>query len=249
MNDPHVDWLSYRIELGAGILLVDRAPIEHETDDFKVALAVGKGLFKLKSHFATAKEARACVDPFVRAWEIDDGLRTSPGQLRFVYENYGVIDRNPTPGLVHAPSFRAIATVGPVTVATGREYPSVPTEFKWSPTVQTLWGRYEGYKEGREPLAAMAYFCLTVIESLVGKRDKSACSRFRITRPVLRKLGELTKEGRGSAMTARKMDCNLKDHTPCEIQWIEATIREFIRRAGAREADLSLLCMSDLPPL
>src|SRR4029077_1846562 len=64
-------------------------------------------------------------------------------------------------------------------------------EFRITPDVSTLSNRYWGYREGKEPLQAMAYFCLTVLLAGAKGRGKAA-AMFRIDAAVLRKLGELT---------------------------------------------------------
>ena len=257
MREPHVDWLLYRMECAPTTSFENPPAIEVETPDFRLTLRDAIAKFDLKKHHPTTEQARISVAPFLRAWEIDAGLSTRPGEIRFVYERSGVSDRNPPqPGEAQIIGAQGIASgeafgIGTLTVSHSA-YPEPPISFKLTPTVETLWQRYEGYVAGREPLSSMAYFCLTVIESGVGQKAKrrSAANRHNIGYDVLCKLGELT-ERRGDPMTARKMDSNLVPHTRKEIQWIEAAVKAVIRRVAQVSADapVNQITMRDLPAL
>ena len=119
--------------------------------------------------------------------------------------------------------------------------------------VETMWHRYEGYLAGREPLAAMAYFCLTVLQGSAGGRDEAA-EQFGISGRVLDTLGRLTTEI-GDDETARKRThgSEWRPHTRAERAWIEAAVKALIRRAGEWASDPEApgpqLTMNDLPKL
>jgi hypothetical protein len=42
MNDPHVEWLRYRIELGPAFRVTDPSPRNYEADDYTLQLEAGK---------------------------------------------------------------------------------------------------------------------------------------------------------------------------------------------------------------
>ena len=211
MNEPHVEWLSYRLELGPGLTITNPPPLEHETEHFKLKLDASRLTVSMKEHHASRESAEENVRPFLRGWEIDNSLAHGPGAFRFMYEDASVIDLNPPPP-EGSRSIRVVAGAmsiigGRATLsATGsvvrRAYPAPPTNFLASPNVETLWYRYEMYREGKEPLASMAYFCLTLINALGGGRD-GAASMFNVSRPVLHKFSYLTSE-RGDTRTGRK---------------------------------------------
>jgi hypothetical protein len=126
-------------------------------------------------------------------------------------------------------------------------YPEPPSDMKLTPDLEALWMRYIGHQANREPLPAMAYFCLTVLETSAGDRSHAA-RKFNIDSKVLGKIGELT-ERRGNPRTARKMAANFVQHTPQEISWLEEAIKLIIRRVAenASGAVCPKITMKDLP--
>lgn len=50
------------------------------------------------------------------------------------------------------------AVVSAELLVTLHKYPDPPKLFILTPDVETLWHRYEGYLQGKEPLSSMAYF-------------------------------------------------------------------------------------------
>ena len=94
MNDPHVEWLRYRLELGRSLHFIDPLMLEHETEHFSLQLDAEKKLkVTMKEHHASTDSARERVQPLLRAWELDNALKYGPGAFRFVFEDKGVIDR------------------------------------------------------------------------------------------------------------------------------------------------------------
>jgi hypothetical protein len=115
-----------------------------------------------------------------------------------------------------------------------------------------MWQRYEGYLKGRESLLAMAYFCLTVVESSVGlgSQRKRAAERYRIETRVLAKLGELTVAG--DDRTARKRNPQNRPLSDLEEVWVQEAVRALIFQLGRYAANpptLREFTMSDLPSL
>jgi hypothetical protein len=144
-------------------------------------------------------------------------------------------------------------------LVTRRKYPAPPQRFKVSPDVETLWHRYEGYQQGREPLLAMAYFCLSFLDWRgsqhpgLSPNRRRAASLYAIEYEVLKQLGNLT-TNLGDEKTTRKIDEESlhREPTPGEVAWIEAAIKMIIRRVGEHAADSAAcrpLSMCDLPPL
>jgi hypothetical protein len=153
-----------------------------------------------------------------------------PQEIKFVFEDAEIIDRNPAPpGSPQVLQMTGIASAVAFGTATlivkRREYPAPPKHFKVDPDVDTLWHRFEGYTQGREPLLAMAYFCLTLLEARAGRR-KDIEKLYRIHASVLSKLGELATI-KGDEKTARKVKktSSLSPLSRTETRWIEATIK------------------------
>jgi len=134
------------------------------------------------------------------------------------------------------------------------EYLAPPSDFIVSPDVETLWYRYRMHREGKESLAAMAYFCLTLLQWRAGGRGKAAAT-FGIDKPVLDKLGYLA-SSKGDEKTIRKFPraagkpLALQPHTPQEESWINDVVKTLIRRVGEHAAGaspLKKLTMANFP--
>ena len=95
---------------------------------------------------------------------------------------------------------------------TRREYPTPPDHFQVSPDVETLWRRYEGYVQGREPLPGMAYGCQSFIEKMLARGRDDAAQKYHIEREVLRKLGDLHSH-RGNLTSRRKLEHERDRHS------------------------------------
>ncbi len=244
MRDPHVVSLTYRLVPSERLSFANPEPVEDETEAFSVRLADGVVTVDLHEHHDSRLSARHAVEPYLRAWEIQHALWAGSREVRFEFEDAEVIDRDPPkPGEPNTGSVELSAEVvlsGSVEGSTIRgSYPEPPREFALDPNVETLWERWHGYREGREPLASMGYFCRTVVEAQDGEDTLG------VSRPVLRKLGELTSTAGGrKASGARPL-------TGEEQEWVEATVKALIQRAGqvAAGASPSPLTMGDLPPL
>jgi hypothetical protein len=252
VRDPHVESLTYRLQVGETSQYVDPPRLEGATDEFSYVLENGVLVLHMKKHHASAAEAKAAAAGFLFVWELDAALRLGRPDIRFAYEDAQLIDRiPPPPGAVeiHMAAAAAIAFVGEVTFRViNSAYPKPPRGMKFTPDLETLWRRYEGYQARREPLSTMAYFCLTVLETSAGGRAEAA-RQYSIDPKVLGKIGDLT-ANRGDGATARKMQLNLVPYTPAEIGWVEEAIRIIIRRVGEiGGAACQTITMKDLPDL
>jgi len=237
MRDPHVEALYYRLETGQQLAFSNPPPTERETNAFSLRLADGKVEVKMKDHYTTDAEARRVVEPYLRSWEIATTLQHGPGTMTFVFERADVVDRNPPPPgasvAIHISSGGLVTTgCSAITRLSQAKYPDPPDRFVASPDVVTMWQRYEGYWAGREPLASMAYMCLTVFNASAGGPHKAA-RQYSIDPEVLKQLGHLT-SAIGDALTARKVGRKhqFRPHTSAEITWIEAVVKVLIQRAG-----------------
>ena len=256
MRDPHVVNLKYVLKTDSSTAYRSPPPVHVVRDDFELTLDGGSIVCRMLEHYASVDEARRVVEPFLRAWELKTALALGPGEVMFEYLDAEVIDRNPPPPgatqvLLGSAGVVATAGLSGTLHVTRVRYPDPPTDFVVTPDVETLWQRYNMYQQGREPLPAMAYFCLTVVERSAGSR-KDAAVALRIDPTALSKLGELTTQ-RGDAATARKAPRgkSFAALTPREATWIEAMIKLLIQRLGHAAAGTRLrqVGMRDLPAL
>ena len=255
--DFHVVSLRYKLRPSDQVTYVGPPPVKFETDEIRFCLADGKLNCEIKIHVSTSEEARAVVEPVLRAWEVDADLRWNRAELRFEFDGADIIDRSPRPpgvlrGYAHMLSgVAAISAVGTVSVhVTRAHYPDPPGAFRLNPDAESIWLRYRGYLGGREPLLSMAYFCLTVLEANTGNRASAAVT-YGIDKAVLGKLGELTSR-RGDRSSARKATAGpAQPLTGPERAWLEAALKALIWRLGDTRdvAALPLITLADLPRL
>ncbi len=208
--------------------------------------------------FASEEAARAVVDPYCQAWELDFALRMNR-EISFAFEAAEMEAPRQLPGSrnqdVQVSAIDATGRAFDVaSVSVGyATYPEPPERFATSVETEMMYYHLRQYRLRRETFAVMGYFCLTVLEWRAGDRGKAA-KQYRVDPKVLAELGRLTSVV-GDAQTARKLDRQntLRPHTPEERVWIEATVHALIRRAGQIASDPGAqwprLTLADLPRL
>jgi hypothetical protein len=266
MNDPHVVSLTYRINTSETVDFHKAPPCHTDQGAFRVTLDAYKARVEMVDHFASVKEAREFVRPFLRAWELQADLQDSSDRFRFEFETAEVVDRSPPDGSVVTLQTGMITVAGmDAVIHIGRgKWPDPPQELQLSPDVDTLWRRWWRHREEkREPLLAAAYWALTMREAAPGlttpakprpssRRRQAASAFFNIDFDVLNMIGELTSE-RGGNDEERKAEGRATPLSPVERQWLEAAFRELVRRVAERayqgKPPSRQLTMRDLPQL
>jgi len=238
MNDPHVKALYYKVLVGADVDYENAPALTETTNEFEFSLNGEKAIFTMKQHYSTADDARAVVEPYLRAWNILIGLVHDPDDLKLKFDHADIIDRAPVSNNKKTINLQA-HIAGHVTfsdkvhlhVSRGK-FPPFPKYFKASPDAETMYLRYKSYREGRESLTAMAYMCLTVFQASAGGR-KEAVEMYCIDYDILDTLGRLTST-KGGPEEARKYPKNGKFDPlhPKEKKWIVSVVKTLIRRAG-----------------
>ncbi|MGE5445137.1 MAG: hypothetical protein ACM3SR_11145 [Ignavibacteriales bacterium] len=207
MNDPHVVAIKYRVVEGDSIEFTDPPDVDIDTPEFRGRLSKGVLTLEPKQHFGSEAQVRPLADVFIQGWEVAAGLQYGRPDFRFRFEGSQIEDREPAPGTrsLHLSEHMHLSD----TLHIKRIYNTYPVpveEFQVTPEVEVLWDRYCRFVEGREPLLAMAYFCLSFLER--GNRTQAA-QHYGIQSDVLSKLGELTST-RGDKATARKLSSSTK---------------------------------------
>ena len=260
MKEPRVESLVYQIKSAEDIVYDDPPSLDVDTGKWKGHLENGILTCRLKVHYSSVADARKGVESYLRAWEIGAAIEHGRGSIRFIYKDAKLVDLAPQgSGDVVVYLAGAMAGAGALAarvVIMRRNYPPPPKVFRVSPDVETLWSRYEGYLDGREPLLTMAYWCLTMIEVSYGqgKREAAACT-INVDSEVLNTLGRLTST-KGDITTARKAPERGKWQplSGTERTWIEAVVKRLICRMGEYAGcdDISTLTsvsMLDFPSL
>ena len=258
MMFPCVKALHYMVEHDPSIDYSRAEPLFRQEPSFDVSVQDEKVCFTMREHHATEEEALDAVSAYIAAWEFEAGLKHGPNRFCLRFEYADIEDRDPTTGKVslRPRPVRFHITTGKVQVTVGEPYyPSPPTtSVTLSPDVRSMYDRYRGYRQGREPLPSMAYFCLTVLEMPWGPgrgARKPAANHYRIDQTVLDRLGELssTKGGVG----ARKAQGVQLEFAPEERCFLEEAVKAIIHRAAEVAYDpntrLQHITMSDLPPI
>ena len=261
MHDPHVVALHYRIEHDNSVDYRNAKPFVHEEPKFRLEVREEKARFDLKIHCATEGDARKFIEAYISVWEFEASLNHGPNYFRLKFDRAEIEDRNPAPGPIKlsvtaragAPTARGNLTVVPP------DYPQPPSGLALDPNVRTMHGRYMGYRSDHELLAAMAYFCLTVLEDSVLEKSKrkrrssprrrKAARYYRIEGQVLDKIGELSSSKGGAK--ARKADGIDEEMTSQECRFLEDATKAIIRRAAEKVCnsanDLPEILLSDFP--
>ena len=237
MNDPRVVALEYRIEHGPVIDWSRAVALNLEEDSFGVRAGNGRIRFNLKKHYASEDEARSAVEAdYIPNWEFHVGLTRGPNAFKLRFDRAEIVDLSPSPG---PPTLSAHVSAGSPTVRADLAPPTPPAfpdppraGIRRSPDVDSMFHRYLGHLQGREPLSAMTYFCLTVLEQMGGGRSKAA-ARFGISGNVLNEIGKLSANKSGSI--ARKAIGSNAPYTSEQERFLKSAIQTLIRRAAEVE--------------
>jgi hypothetical protein len=218
LRDPYVVELTYRLFASPGVEYLSPPPVEWERPTCFLRLADGQLTANLKVRCRTVDEARRLVEAELKTWEAWASVTGGRDDLRFDFIDSRVEDFSPNASGDQAIFLNTLPSTSklfpPIVTLTvqRREYPQPPKEFVRSPDVESLLDRYSRYRAGGEPLPAMAYFCLTLLESKAarlkapGKNTRTAAAAWSgISSSILSKLAELATEV-GSPMDARKAD-------------------------------------------
>jgi hypothetical protein len=240
MNNPFVEELYYNLKLSDDISYDNPPDIIEDFGDFKLTLAKGNVVIQMSSDCSNVEQARILVEPHLRAWELDNFLKMGKMELWFEFVDSKIVDRNPptSDGSInlYVHNIEQLQIIDEITIHVIRKnYPSPPRNILYSPDVDSMLKRYEGFLKGKEPLLSMAYFCLSLIQSKANGR-KNAAHKYFLDIKVLNLMGNLTSE-RGDMKEARKLDktSTLRKLTESEQNWVRETIKIFIRRIAEYE--------------
>jgi hypothetical protein len=259
MNDPHVEKLFYKVIVSDDTDYDKAPPISGETQDFKWQLSKDQLAVEMKIPCATESEAKEVVDEYLKGWRVTTGLLHRPGNLSFKFSSSILVNRPLNNGGYRTESFGSdsseiILLSDEIKEHTSYEsFAAPPEKFKVSPEVEMMFFRYRLYREGRETLRSMAYWCLKVMEFSAGGRHE-ASEQYGVDFRVLRKLMELCWT-KGDVDHARQMKSNtgITLLKTAEREWIRAVVKRLILRVGEYAYDpgakLQLLIMADFPSI
>ena len=240
MNDPHVEALIYIVEhdKSSDYSLAKTIEIEHTT--FRLKLEDSEARFELKEHYPTWQQAQQAIQPFIQQWELRASLESGLGTFTLKFKRPEMIDRKPTPGVV---SLSALPisfnfAISSPTVTVSRQYPQPPPERRMNidnPDVQTMLHRYLGYRQGREPLPSMAYFCYEVFAKRLGKDAQHAAEKHKISHKLVKRVRNMASNKGGDQARHQSGICH--PLTQPEVQFLQKAVAAMIVRATIVAAD------------
>ena len=257
MNDPHLAALIYDIEHDSSITYDQVSPLTKEVDGFTVKIGNEQVRLEPKKHYSSLIDALKCADDFVKNWELNAALHGQPGHFSLVFNHSEIIDLNPTPGTVElSASIRAgrphvMAKLQ--TVASSYPEPPLRVTLDYDDDdVVRLFNRYRNYREGKELLSSMAYFCSTLLDERTATNSEDRGKIFKISSNVRRDIKRLSSR-HGGAMGARKWDAINNELDESEVRFLEEAVKLIIRRAAEVALDdtkqLPDITLADLPKI
>ena len=140
------------------------------------------------------------------------------------------------------------------------KYPNPPEKLKLdssNPTALAMLSRLDRYNQGRETLAAISYFCLTVMGDSVPVAKRTTDTRkavrdyYQISVVVQSKVSALS-SGKGGN-EARKAEGLLQEFTDEDKKFLLMSVQAFTRRVAERAANpaanLKMITMADMSRL
>ena len=255
MRDPHVTALYNSVSTGDGIEFGSPPAYVFDNHVGRFAIDQLKLTVRPVAHHASTAVARTVVGPFLRAWEVYTDLTRNIGSIRFSFTSADVIDRDPPPpnsGVTIEVGVGELLVLGEFATVfvTQNAYPPAPSAFDATPEVELAHARWVAHRAHHEPLQAMAYSVLTLIEAMAGGRQNAA-KLFSVDVNILKEIGRLSST-KGDGATARKLKSlvSLQPLTGGESSWLDAAVRRLIQRVGEHSggAPLTRIERRDLPP-
>ncbi len=201
-----------------------------ETEEFRVTVSDGLATVEMIADFGTVDEARAIVEPYLRAWEIKAFIRHferhSDWQHPLLFKFVGAEVSNSVPtdavGIIGSPAGGFFA----------KQYSPAPIDFVASDKVQAMWARWQGYRADKEPLQSMAYYCSTAVTAAFGNDQAAAAQQLRISRQIFSSLNRLTSEVGTDRDRRKAVSTPARELTAEERQWIQECVILLVLRMG-----------------
>lgn len=244
MKNPRVETLFYEVKGGKTVTYDDPAELDFSNSIGRFTTLNGVLHIQPTAHFVRESSARSVVEPFLETWRVCANLESGCSDtIRFQFLKSQIIDLDPPlPGesqTIYVEVGDYVTVFGDVSFhVTRRSYPASPLFVGGlSPNAESAYLRWIAYKEGSEPLQAMAYFVLTILEGVGNNRRTRAAANYQIDKPILDEIGRLTST-RGSNLTARKAGAS-GDLLGGERDWLERAIPRTILRIAETDAGMS----------
>lgn len=252
MNDPHVVALLYALKHDKSIDYSNAQPLAYDAVDFSVSVEASVARFEFNVHFSEVEEARNAVSGFIKSWILSACLARGPQEFDLIFLKAEVIDRAPTRGThITNVSMESLSLVsGSVSMVVGRgTYPQPVEGIAVDDDVEAMQYRFNRYREQKDTLTGVGYFCFTVLK---GKRQiGDAAGRLSVSTSVLTTLSNLS-SSKGGPDARKHVGLNRPLSDPERI-WIEAAMKALIWRAAEVASNSTKkypqITLADLPML
>lgn len=229
--------IKYKLVPKKDIEFINCQKYEFEDSSFKYILSSDLLLScEPKIEVSDETSAKIIIETMLKSWEIESGLKYGKKVMEFIHESTEmIVEEEDDVSLDTRITVKAKITANAEVSKPLSNFPVKNNDFIVSPNIEVIWKRFEIYKEGRESLLSMAYFCLSYLESLCGNRA-NIVNTFKIERELLDKLGYISSEA-GNLLEARKAKNNhFVDLDTQTIEWVENCILNIIKHLGRVEA-------------
>jgi hypothetical protein len=234
---PRVASLTYRIASDEPHEYAEGAQLDGGLQDFAFRLRHRTAEFSPLVRFANEADARAALEPQLRAWELEVALRNGCGALAFEFLTAQVERAPPRPGVVEirGQAMMVFGGSAPMKI-TWNQHPAPPAAFAIDECVATLGELYLRARETPSMLLYLAYSATTCLEFYYGGLA-SARKHLAIAVNVFKKVNELANT-RGMGADARKFyDGHPRAPlSPGEQDWLMRMLEAIVRRAAAGQA-------------
>lgn len=249
--------LYYHVKAKDGLCIKEFEPMEMKCKNFELKLQGEELICKMLDEYTEVEVAKKEVGPYLDSWEDYIFLKYGTNVIEFVYDKAqlcltrSIEGFNQTTTIVERQGHSEFNAM--LTIVSNESICMAPPEYFQShedSDAGILFNRYKDYKNGKEKLPAMAYFCLSLLEKSAGNR-KQAAGKYKICSKVLDKLGKLSSTKGNLLVDARKAESNMKPLSKKEVEWLEEAIVRIIIQVGeyGHKPSLDLIDMSILPDL
>lgn len=235
---PHVVWLLYAVSSNPAYQMGEAVVREGELDGFRFRVTRKEAMFTATRHFSSVEDARAVLDPQLKAWELSAALEHAPGVLEFEFRQPSVLDRPLAPGELRGTVMMIFG--GKVTPSVQiNSVPPPPPAFVMSPMVAALAELYKLSRRAPDTLLHAAYAMTTCVEHYTGG-EAEAARLIGMSRTAFAKINELAST-RGEGAQVRKFNPGAppKPLSGREREWLERMLKLVVERAGAAAAGVS----------
>jgi hypothetical protein len=235
---PRVTALIYRIDSGAGYQYGENSALDGTLPGFVYRLRRREAVFSPTEHFGTEADARAKLQPLLRAWELSAALQHQRGVLEFNFLSAQIQREAPRPAVLELQGAAiAISRASAILTLTFEgPHPSPPAAFATDEFVLTLVDLALIAQETPRVLLYIAYSATTCVLDRFGD-FRAAATALRVAPGVFDQIKKLSNT-MGVGAERRKGGLN-GPPTPIPQpvrEWLLPMLREIARRAGAAAA-------------